>query len=397
LRLDDGAVPGLAVDPIDRGQPGESGSRAGAFLQRSRGALVCLALGLFAAGTQVRSALGDVMYLGDQHPAGGGATGDVVQRFLPATGALITTAPNPWVSGYQVEGIDVLKFTGATPVTEVFVADFTNSKIYVYNAATAAPIGGTKADPGMLFTGLGTNSVASIRVSTDGRTVYAMGEKGGDGTGAAFAINSQTGALIKQVAITGAHDVVVLGDGSVLIAAYSTGTGEVFHYSANLATKLGDFIIAGGNLTNGVANEHGLASPTGMVVDHNGNVWISDINDAIVNEYDKNGNFIHSVAMGAGSRPVGLDVGPDGNIYVATLGFGTVMEIMNGGLTPYAISTFIGNPLAGNNPKYPRFDVNAVTVAPFVPEPSSLVLASMGILGLGVLFRRRGRKVRIAS
>jgi hypothetical protein len=382
LRLDDGAVPGLAVDPIERGQPGESGSGAGAFLQRSRGVLVCLALGLFAAGTQVRSAHGAVMYLGDQK---GGTGGNQVQQFDATTGAL-SGSPNPLVTGYSVEGIDVMKGLPGGK-TDLYIGDFTNGNVHVVDAATGTQLS-------TIATGTGQ---ASLRLSQNSGVLYAMAETAGGGT--AFAINTTSGAIIRQVAIAGAHDVVVLADGSVLIAAYSQHNGEVFHYSANLATKLPDFIKGTGG---GGTIDNQLTSPTGMVVDKSGNIWISDFTDSLVNEYSSKGTFLGRVRnqdlptseTNWLLNPVGLDVGADGNIYVAAYGNNLVTRISDTSIG--TLTNFISSTNAGNGPKYPRFDANAVTFNPLTPEPSSLVLASMGVVGLGVVLRRQRRKVRRA-
>jgi len=380
----------LAVDPIDRGQPGESGSGAAAFLQRSRGVLVCLALGLFAAGTPVRSAQGAIMYLGDQKPTITGVTGNQVQQFDAGTGAL-SGSPNPLVTGYSVEGIDVMKGLPGGK-TDLFIGDFTNGNVHVVDAATGTQLS-------TIATGTGQ---ASLRLSQNSGVLYAMAETAGGGT--AFAINTTSGAVIRQVAIAGAHDVVVLADGSVLIAAYSQHSGEVFHFSANLKTQLADFIPVGGV----GGNEHGMTSPTGMVVDHAGNIWISSFTDSLVNEYKfaadgLTASFTRSVTNPTSGgtanfllNPVGLDVSPTtGNIYVAAYGNNEV-TIINDGNGSITGTPFISSPNAGNGPKYPRFDGNAVTFNPLTPEPSSLVLASMGVLGLGVVLRRQRRKVRRA-
>jgi hypothetical protein len=355
--------------------PEKQGGASVSELQRFRWRLVCIAIGLFAAGPQVRPAHGGILYVGDQKPTSGGVNGNQVLRFNDTTGALITTAPNPFQSGYSVEGIDALKIV-STGATQIFIGDFTNGTIHVVDAATG----------NLLKTFTTGSGQASLRLSHDGNIIYATAETLNGGT--TFALRSSDGSVIKSTtAVAGAHDVVVLGDGSVLLAAYAQHS-NVFHYTANL-NLIGTFI------TNG---DHGLGAPTGMIVDHAGNVWIADFTDSLVSKYDKNGNFLGQVVnstTGAQANwlfhPIGIDVGPDGNIYVPVYGSNQITMINNSTL---ALTNFVASPTPGNGPKYLRFDVNAVTLTPLLPEPSSLVLASMGVLVLGTFLRRPGRKLR---
>jgi glucose/arabinose dehydrogenase len=104
-----------------------------------------------------------------------------------------------------------------------------------------------------------------------------------------------------------------------------------------------------GTLTGSLTPAGGWGSPSGIAVGSNGDVYVADMNDNVVNQFDPNGNFIKTFISTGLNAPTGVAFGPDGYLYVANFG-------------------------PGNNSYISRFDSNgnAVDVTPFVPASTGL-------------------------
>src|SRR5262249_25647976 len=70
-----------------------------------------------------------------------------------------------------------------------------------------------------------------------------------------------------------------------------------------------------------------LTQPTGLLFDHEGNLYVSNFGDgSIVKGHHKRGRVATLVAPGSGglAGPSGLQIGPDGHLYVVDLLLGAV-------------------------------------------------------------------------
>jgi sugar lactone lactonase YvrE len=101
-----------------------------------------------------------------------------------------------------------------------------------------------------------------------------------------------------------------------------------------------------GTLTPGVGVNW---NPTGIAVGPDGDVYVADAANSVVDRFDTSGNFLGTFASSDLFMPSGLAFGPDGNLYVANFG-------------------------AGNNSYIVRFDTsgNLVDASPFVPSSTGL-------------------------
>jgi YD repeat-containing protein len=56
--------------------------------------------------------------------------------------------------------------------------------------------------------------------------------------------------------------------------------------------------------------------PLDLALDPDGDLWVADTENDRLQEFDPNGKFIRSIPLGASNRPWGIDVAPNGNIWV---------------------------------------------------------------------------------
>lgn len=196
-------------------------------------------------------------------------------------------------------------------------------------------------------------------------------------------------------------DVRVAGDGSIYVADYFGG--NVFRYSASGAS-LGLFVSTGllradfmafdasGNLyvTDFLSGVIRRISPTGvdlgtfaslpgaegMSFDATGNLYVSSFSTNIIEKFSPSGVDLGTFASTGLNQPYGLGFDHGGNLYAANYGNGTIRKFSPSG-------TDLGNFVSAGliNPR----DLVFVRV----PEPSTLVLLVVGVVGLGFLRRRR--------
>ena len=154
----------------------------------ARIALSATALAFVA--TSVTDALAGTVYVGDY-------TSKEVRRFDEATGKEI--GPNPWISGVTTEGIACLMGVPGVNPNLAFVANPGNGHIELVDTSkdTNAVINAN------FITGL--SGVANIKLSNDGHILYVAQESGNK----ISEYDSLTGTLIKSVAFTGAHDLLI--------------------------------------------------------------------------------------------------------------------------------------------------------------------------------------------
>ena len=231
-----------------------------------------------------------------------------------------------------------------------------------------------------------------------------------------------TGAFINTFAVTtkSAGPIAFGADGNLYV-----GEGEtVRRYDGTTGILIDTF-----------ASGQGMSSASGIAFDASGNLYVSDGVMGFVNKFDSTGAFVSTFvsgnpafANGAGpllfkgttllvaatfgngptwgnsilafdstgaslgnfisdanlDGPAGMAFGPDGNFYVVNYAGGNVVRYTGGGSF---VDTFIpNNPGAG---RFIAFGPDAVVGATGVPEPGSVGLAGLGLLGLVVHFRRR--------
>jgi DNA-binding beta-propeller fold protein YncE len=210
------------------------------------------------------------------------------------------------------------------------------------------------------------------------------------------------------------------GNGSVFA---STGlgipTGVAFYngylYVANLGPG-GGFIERYNSAGQGsVFVSTGLDHPQELAFDANGNLYVANsVSNSIV-KIDQNGN--ESIFASGLSDPTGLAFDASGDLYVAnSSGYGNIERFTPNGVgsvfaNPYGASPFglafnsNGNLYAANwgNGSIEKFDQNGnpsvfatgltdpMFIAVQVPEPSSLLLTTVGLLSLWVCAKQRRR------
>ncbi len=135
-----------------------------------------------------------------------------------------------------------------------------------------------------------------------------------------------------------------------------------------------------------------LNIPAGLTIGPDNHIYVANsAGDNIQRFNGSTGVFIDTfVGTGSGGldRPYGLAFGPDGNLYVSSYGGSeaTSRILRYNGTTGAFIDVFAsGNGL--NNPSYILFAEVAV-----IPEPTTLALTGMGLLGLWCVHRRKNHR-----
>ncbi|MDB5025221.1 MAG: hypothetical protein JWP78_2976 [Mucilaginibacter sp.] len=186
--------------------------------------------------------------------------------------------------------------------------------------------------------------------------------------------------------------------------AYGTGYGSVvkFTTSTNLLAVTGAVTTLAGNATGGYADGTGTGaqfnSPTGIAVDAQGNVYVSDSFNNRIRKVAADGtvttlagNGVAGYADGPGANaqfygPQGLAVDAQGNVFVADFGNNVIRKINIAGV----VSTVAGNATAG------YVDGAATTVAEF-NSPAAVALDQQGNLYVADFNNNMIRKVTSAG
>ena len=316
------------------------------------------------------------------------------------------------VSTGAAEGLTCLPIAGGG--CTLFVSN--NSTIITAYAIT----GLSSARLGTFFTSPNSNSrfaALSLSASTT-PTLYAADP----GTGNIYAIpisspispgGPPTPGTAVLTSTSASHDVAV-GNSDVYLAYWGPGTGSSVLDAPDtptspLAIATLPFILNGTN---------GLIHPAGMVVDNNGDVWVSQFPGLNVTtgggvyEFSPTGTCLAEVSSSPTGTcitnvtspliigPFGLALGPDGNVYVADFTGNSVEEInlSDGDL----VTSFITNPSGCmssmpppdclSDPKYLTFS----NIPASVPEPGSLVLLFPALVVLTVFARALESSSRFA-
>jgi hypothetical protein len=310
----------------------------------------------------------------------------VTGSFIP--GFSLTTGGG---AGAGAEGAACITSGG---VPALFVAQNID-KINVYNPTTFKPFSSTLGS----FLINGANNISALSVSPDGSVLYAADYRGPGIWGlktAPILATAKTGDTITadySVGTTAAHDVAA--DPGNFAPANAPG-GRVYTASFENVNDLGivtspaTLSTTSTFISKTAADGVGLTHPGGLLFAH-GSLWVSNFSGGdcaktpldcpAIFEFNSAGNVLHKITAldglisnMAGSDPLGLALGPDGNVYVALFNTngssaspGSIGRIDVVGGT-YALSTFIKNGdiaaaatasgTVASNPKYLQFIQN---------------------------------------
>jgi DNA-binding beta-propeller fold protein YncE len=150
--------------------------------------------------------------------------------------------------------------------------------------------------------------------------------------------NSTTGALTGMLTPTGGW-----GDPTG-IAVGANGNVYVSDFENNLVDQ---FSASGGFL--GAFINQGLNEPTGLAFGPDGDLYVANFgagNESYINQYDSNGNLISTVVPSSTglSNPEAIAFGSDGNLYIADSGNGAVDQVL---LPSATFNTLIGSGCPG--------------------------------------------------
>lgn len=257
------------------------------------------------------------------------------------------------------------------------------------------------------------SSVGNVAITKDGRYMYAPES----GAGVIDKIDMATGKIVANISFAGAHDVLILPDGSLLAGAWTgadTGSQGIWHITSDLSSKT-QVIAAGDN---------GLGNPTGLSLSGN-NLYIQSITGpgptsaSTVFKYTLDpttyaATFAAKTTSSLLQFDFGTDIGPDGNLYISGLGggqshadFGAPNGYTNGvyefNTSNSTVSLTEGGYVVGTgaasdgfySPKYLQFGYNFISAddpgGP-TPEPGSVALFGGLIASSAAVMLKRRRR-----
>ena len=267
------------------------------------------------------------------------------------------------------------------------------------------PEGVTQMSNGdLLVMDQGNETLFEVDPSTGNRTVVS--NNSGVGTGPNFSVAFQARQFGSQILVTnssagGGAPAGVLsvdpatGNRSILSAFPAPGSGPAFFEPIGFAVLGTNLFVA--DISNGVFEVDTLTgnrtflrfatvvSPVDLVADGAGHLLISSYalgGDPSVHSYDLTTTLTYPVSdshNGSGpllQSPTGIDLAANGTILLADVGLNAVLQIdpLTGNRTILSDATHGTGP-SFSNPQ-------GLLVVPNVPEPSTIVLAALGVLAL---------------
>jgi YVTN family beta-propeller protein len=226
------------------------------------------------------------------------------------------------------------------------------------------------------FTANGTFVTTFVPPATGGLAQpYGMVFSGGNLLVSSFGSNNvlQFNAVTGQ--FTGFFASIITGPTGMI----SDSAGNIFVASSTLSAV--NEYSATGTLLKTFLGPGPMIAPSGLAI-ANGILFVADgrTGSSTITEFNAaSGAFIGTITDSHINTPGGLAIGPDGNLYVASSGNNAVDVFKTNG-------TFLSSftPAGLNVPIY-------LAIAA-VPEPSSIVLLTIGSLGVGLVARRSRRK-----
>jgi hypothetical protein len=232
-----------------------------------------------------------------------------------------------------------------------------NNPVMQFNGTTGFPLGNFVADAGKNFT-FGPNG-DMFRINTDGTAVMRYNGTTGQSLGAFVS----SGLVNPNSLRFGPNGNLFVADGDTirqfngttgaLIGPFTTpGASGLFAAQDFLFAPTGDLIVSGFT-----------GAPNGQTLRFNGST----------------GAFLGVFAEGNGmNAPVGIAIGPDGNVYVASTGGSRIQRF------DVASGAFLGNFVASTAHPFPTY----IQFSPSpIPEPNTMILVGL-VAGATMLGRK---------
>jgi len=317
---------------------------------------------------------------------------------------------SPIKEGVQGTANDMIVVVGPHGSTQTTLQRFTIDGTYI----------GTIPVNFSAFNG-GNIGIGNVAITADGRYEYAPLET----ANAIVKIDLANGNIVASYSFTGAHDVAIAPNGDVYAANYAASGAKVIRLDANLVYQQDLVTSAPGGVS--------FFRPSGLTVAPDGSLYVQDNdntasgNDSVFHftftgsgtltaNYDATKSYIGSAVNNALQFTFGNNLGPDGNLYIASLGGGGAgsFNVQTGYIdgiykldtTNDTVSRFIAGytekvgPLGASGlsaPKYLQFDTNFVRAPDAgVPEPGTIAMLLLGFSGLAVLKRAAQRPAGVS-
>ncbi len=339
----------------------------------------------------VSAARADFAYIGYYHSQ------EVTQLTIGANNTV--TGASVIATGYQPEMIlNIAGMSGAN-ANQLYVVDATDGSVKSYSSTTGALISNNILlnSAGTQTITLGAGGAAGATLSANGLDFYVAMSNGSNS--GIYEFSTATGKQVGFAAFNDVHD-VTFQNGYVYATAYqSTTQTGVYRFNADLT---GMTHVISANSTNNLYNATGMTFVGNTMYVANSPINGGSSGASFVQEYTVSpttGAYVLAQTFTSSSKiinPFGMATGPDGNVYVSSLGDigsqnGQITEI---NATTGAVTTWLANGAfggaAGDAPKYLSFNSEAVVYG--VPEPGSIVMVGMGLVGMGLIGRNRGRR-----
>ena len=194
--------------------------------------------------------------------------------------------------------------------------------------------------------------------------------------------DAATGALVDHFVTNAASPDGQAWDANGNLYVSNFNTNSIRRYNGSTGAYINDFVPAGGG---------GLSGPLDNLFLPNGDLLVSSFRNGSVKQYGADGTFKGTVIGGLSGGAQGLEIGPDGLLYVGDYG--------NGIIRRYDPDTFAFiDVFATTNG---QSTTNNFTFTPqAVPEPGQigiLVSASIGLAWFAFYRRRRSMRVPQAT
>ncbi len=233
-----------------------------------------------------------------------------------------------------------------------------------------------------IFYGSGGFSSDLIRIDTSDGSSSVIGNMAGLSFGVGMAFNPNTNTMYTRdfdtlftVNVSNANTALVGPSGTFITSlAFSTDFSTLYGFDPST----GDFYhVNPGNGTAVLVGNTGITTPLDMSMSSSGVLWAADLSANIYTITPANGasNLVWPAVDARGLTSIQFD--PLDNLYGVTASFDMLVQINLGNGT----TADVGGPIVD-------IDIRGM---PFIPEPTGLSLAGLGLIGLLAYGRRRRR------